>query len=86
MRRFPRPSLAARGDVGTAACPHRQRQHVPAPAPASFLIRSPLCLARHVQHVCLMADWLLVLNGAGLMLCVGIVAVTGVAALLFHRW
>jgi hypothetical protein len=39
-----------------------------------------------MQHVCLMADWLLVLNGAGLILCVGIVAITGVAALLFHRW
>jgi hypothetical protein len=32
------------------------------------------------------ADWLLVLNGAGLVLCVGIVTVTGVAALLFRRW
>jgi hypothetical protein len=32
------------------------------------------------------ADWMLVLNGAGLVLCVGIVAVTGVAVLLFRRW
>lgn len=32
------------------------------------------------------ADWLLVLNGAGLILSVGVVAVTGVAVLLFRRW
>jgi hypothetical protein len=32
------------------------------------------------------AHWLLVLNGAGLVLSVGIVAVTAVAVLLFRRW